>query len=131
MILNRFFIGIIVIAIIIFLVGKMVKAFNGGDDVAMTEAPTGVEQTLVLISKDSNTFGRFRRFSELETLFGNKVVFVSASEPAYLMTGDKQRFEVGEVPGTNVELTSITSTQIVLKQAEELLVFALPDVSTL
>jgi hypothetical protein len=130
MILNRFFLGIVVLAIIIFLVGKIIKAFHAGDDVASVQSPTSVEQTLVLISKDANTFGKYRSFSDLENLFGDKVVFVSATEPAFLITDDQQRFEIGEVPGTHVELSSITSTQIVLKQAEELLVFALPDVST-
>ncbi|MFT5045831.1 MAG: hypothetical protein ACI8UP_002805, partial [Porticoccaceae bacterium] len=54
----------------------------------------------------------------------------SASEPPYLMTDDERRFEVGDIPGTDIELSSISSTQLVLKQAEKLMVLILPGENT-
>jgi hypothetical protein len=86
------------------------------------------KQKLILISKDSNTFGKILDFSDLETLFGCKVVFVSSSEPAYLITVDERRFEIGDILGKDVQLASVSATQVVLKQAGELMVFALPGV---
>lgn len=124
-------IGIFVLAIL-----TIGKALDFGNDVdgrvspgSSNEPQMSAEQTLVLISKDPNTFGTPGSFSELETYFGSDVVFVSASEPAFLITDDEQRFQVGDVLGANVELTRISSSQLVLKQAGEMLVFALLDES--
>ncbi|MDB4224106.1 hypothetical protein N9850_10075 [Granulosicoccus sp.] len=127
MIFNRFVIGIGVLAIVFFATGKALQLFKGGDDTVTREAQVSVEQTLVLISKDSDSFRKIQSYSDLETLFGDEVVFVSASEPAYVMTTGERRFEIGDIPGTDVELSSITSTQLVLKQAEEVIVFTLPN----
>lgn len=133
MILNRFFIGIIVLALAFFVTSKAIEAFKGDDAVLAENSPeesdVSVEKTLVLISKDTDIPGKMHELTELETHFGNKIVFVSASIPAYVMTDNEERFEIGAIPGTDVELSSISSTQLVLKRDEELLVFALPDVS--
>jgi hypothetical protein len=115
MILNRFVIGIGVLAFVFFTAGKVLQLFKGGDDTAKRESQVSVGQTLVLISKDSDSFRKIQNYSDLETIFGDKVVFVSASEPAYVMTTGEWRFEVGDIPGTDVELSSITSTQLVLE----------------
>lgn len=130
MTLNRFVIGIGVLALVFFMMGKALQLFKGGDDTAKRELQVGVEQTLVLISKDSDSFRKIQNYSGLDTLFGDEVVFVSASEPAYVMTTGERRFEIGDIPGMDVELSSITSTQLVLKQAGEILVFTLPDENT-
>jgi hypothetical protein len=131
LIINRFIVGIGVLVLGFFITGKALQVLKGDDGAVTTESLNeslvSVEQTLILISKDSKTFGEVRNFSDLETVFGNKVVFVSASEPAYLMTDDERRFEIGDFPGTDVELSSISSTQLVLKQADELIVFTLLD----
>lgn len=124
---------LILILIVAFLVFG--KVFNVASDDA--GAPSGssndsqisVEQTLVLISKDPDTLGTTRDFSELETYLGADVVYVSASEPAYLITADKRRFYVGDVLEPDVEFKKISSTQLVLKQARETIVFSLSDES--
>jgi hypothetical protein len=133
--IHRVLIGIGVLALCFFITGKALQAFKGDDNVASTElsvdeSQVSVEQTLVLISKDTDMFEKIRRFSDLEILFGDKVVFISASEPPYLMTDDERRFEVGDIPGTDIELSSISSTQLVLKQAEELMVLTVPGENT-
>jgi hypothetical protein len=132
--LHRFLIGIGVLALCFFIIAKALQAFKGGDSVASTESvdesQVSVEQTLVLISKDTNTFNNIRNFSDLEILFGEKIIFISASEPPYLITADERRYEVGDIPGTDIKLSSISSTQLVLKQAEELLVLTLPGENT-
>jgi len=129
MILNRFFIGLGVLALGLFIAVKGYGMFKEDHGTAKRESQVSVEQTLVLISKDSRSFGKIRNFSDLETLLGDKVVFVSTSEPAYLITEGEQRFEIGNIPGTDVQLSNITSKQLVLKQSEEVLVFPLPDAS--
>jgi hypothetical protein len=130
-ILNRFFIGIIVLALAFFVTGKALQMFRGDSTVVAEDSPdetdVSVEKTLVLISKDADMPGKMQELTDLETHFGKKIVFVSATVPAYVMTDDEQRFEIGAIPGTDVELSSISSTQLVLKRDEELLVYALPD----
>lgn len=133
-ILNRFFIGIGVLAVCLFFAGKAFEAFKGEERVASqssSESDGGDEKTLVLISKEADASGKLRDFSELETHFGNKIVFVSASEPAFLMTDDERRFEVGAIDGTDLVITNISSTRLVLRRDEELLVYALPDESAI
>lgn len=126
LILNRFFIGIGVLAFAFFVTSKVMQVFNEDDSPVVTESQADPEQTLVLISKDSDVEPKVLNFSNLETLFGTRIVFVSASEPAYLITEDLRRFQVGDIPTTGIEVTDISSTQLVLKQGEESIVFDLP-----
>ena len=129
--LNRFFIGLLVLAICFFLISKLLQAYSGDkQDVSSRAANaegSGAEKTLVLLSKDADALGKMQSFSELESYFGSKVVLVSATEPAYVLTDDEQRFEVGAVLETDAEISSISSSQLVLKEADEFLVFVLPD----
>jgi len=132
-IINQILILIGILVLAFFTIGK---ALDFGDDVegrvlpgSSNEPQVSDEQTLVLISKDPKTFGTPVSFSELDTYFGSDVVFVSASEPAFLITDDERRFQVGDALRANVELTRISSTQLILKQAGEILVFALLDES--
>ena len=131
---NRFLIGVGVLALGFFIAGNGLQIFKGDHVAATTEAGSksqlSEEQKLKLLPAGSGPFENIRNFSDLETLFGGKVVFVSASEPTYLMTADGLRFEIGEIPGTDIELSSISTTQLTLRQAKELMVLTLPGEST-
>ena len=118
--------GIGILGFAFYFIGKALNDINDEASRSSSDSPLSAEQTLVLISKDSNTFGTIRRFSDLEAFFGREVVFVSASEPAFLMTDDERRFTVGDNLGVGVELTKISTTQLVLKEAEAILVFPMP-----
>lgn len=130
--LNRFFIGVGVLALVVFVIGKAFQEFRIYDDtfeavsIDDSESLKGGEKKLILLSKDSSLFDDGQNFSDLESVFGSKVVFVSATDPAYVMTNDMRRYEVGGFPRSDIELSSISSTKLVLKRHEELMVFALP-----
>jgi len=64
---------------------------------------------------------------ELEILFGSKVVFVSASEPAFLVTADEKRYDVGGAVDDQTTLARITDQQVVFDKAGELIAISLPE----
>ena len=64
---------------------------------------------------------------ELESLLGSKVVFVSAAEPAYLITANEKRYEVGSPVDDQTMLAGVTTQQIFFEQAGDLIVISLPE----
>lgn len=63
----------------------------------------------------------------LENMFGSRVVFVSASESAYVLTEDERRFEVGSAVNGTTILAAVTTQQLILEQAGERMIISLPD----
>jgi len=63
----------------------------------------------------------------LEEVFGRPLVFVSASEPLYVLTDDNQRFEVGSSIDEQTTLAGITGQRVILERSGELLVIDLPE----
>ncbi len=64
---------------------------------------------------------------ELESLLGSKVVFVSAAEPAYLITANEKRYEIGSAVDEQTTLAGVTTQQIFFEQAGDLIVISLPE----
>lgn len=64
---------------------------------------------------------------DLLEIFGSRVVFVSASEPVYVVTEDDRRFDVGSEINDQTTLAGVTSQQLILDQAGDLTVISLPD----
>ncbi len=64
---------------------------------------------------------------KLESMFGSRVVFVSAAEPAYLVTADERRFEVGKPVDDETELAGITAQQVFFDRSGDLIVISLPE----
>ncbi|MFK7852600.1 MAG: hypothetical protein AB8B79_00745 [Granulosicoccus sp.] len=64
---------------------------------------------------------------DLLEIFGSRVVFVSASEPVYVVTEDDRRFDVGSEINAQTTLAGVTAQQLILDQAGDLTVISLPD----
>jgi len=64
---------------------------------------------------------------ELQEIFGSRVVFVSASEPVYVVTEDDRRFHVGSEIDAQTTLAGVTAKQLILEQAGDLTIISLPD----
>ena len=67
---------------------------------------------------------------DLNQLFGSRIVFVSATDPAYLITVDERRFRVGSVLDDETTLIDIKADKIVLGQADDNLDVRLPTPGT-
>ena len=55
------------------------------------------------------------------------MVFVSASEPVYVVTEDERRFGIGSEIDAQTILAGVTSQQLILEHAGALTVISLPD----
>lgn len=64
---------------------------------------------------------------DLHEIFGSRVVFVSASEPVYVVTEDDRRFDVGSEIDAQTTLAGVTAQQVILELAGDLTVISLPD----
>ncbi len=68
-----------------------------------------------------------KSWKELQNLMGTRVVFISAAEPAYLVTEDERRIAIGDDVADDVELAGVTTHQLILKKSGGLKVINLPD----
>lgn len=66
---------------------------------------------------------------DLEEVFGSRVVFVSASNPMYVITEDDKRFDIGSPVETGLTFAGATQQQIILNDDGDLVVITLPDPS--
>ena len=66
---------------------------------------------------------------DFESLFGSRVVFVSAAEPAFVLTEDEQRFDVGSAINDSMTLAGVTTHQLILEQSGNLTIISLPEPS--
>lgn len=64
---------------------------------------------------------------DLQKIFGSRVVFVSASEPVYVVTEDDRRFDVGSEIDSQTTLAGVTAQQLILEHSGDLTVISLPD----
>jgi hypothetical protein len=64
---------------------------------------------------------------DLQEIFGSRVVFVSASEPVYVVTEDDRRFDVGSEIDAQTTLAGVTAEQLTLEHAGYVTVINLPD----
>lgn len=65
--------------------------------------------------------------SELQNLFGSRVVFVSASEPVYVVTEDERQFELGSLIDDETSLAGVATDQLIIERAGDLTILSLPD----
>lgn len=63
---------------------------------------------------------------ELQNLFGSRVVFVSATEPGFVVTEDERRIAVGDPVDDATTLAEVTTHQIILEKNGDTLIFSLP-----
>lgn len=97
----------------------------------VSDAPVPVVQPEALSSADlssvDSTADDRGKLVELESLLGSKVVFVSATEPAFLVTANEKRYEVGSAVDDQTTLAGVTTQQIFFEQAGDLIVLSLPE----
>ena len=92
---------------------------------AQNDATPSVADDEVVVADGAVT--REETATNLEEVFGSRVVFVSASEPVYVVTEDDRRFEVGSEIDPQTTLAGVTAKQLILEHAGDLTVISLPD----
>ncbi len=131
--LNKALIAIGVIAFGLIVTDRLLEAFRADDapDVASVEgAPVdGTAETAVnlLAEADKIQPGERKSLEELQNLIGARIVFVSTTDPGYLVTEDEQRFAVGDPVADATTLAGVTTHQVILEKSGKLKVFSLPD----
>ena len=65
----------------------------------------------------------------IEAVFGSPLVFVSASEPLYVITEDDRRFDLGSAIDEQTTLAGVTGQNVILDKDGNLLVVDLPQPS--
>lgn len=63
---------------------------------------------------------------DMEAVFGGQLVFVSASEPLYVVTEDERRIDVGGNIDAQTTLSGLTNEQIIIDKAGDLIAIDLP-----
>jgi len=69
----------------------------------------------------------FKDTLSIDAVFGSPLVFVSASEPAYVITENNLRIDVGAVLSEDMTLAGVTGDKLILDKAGDLLSIPLPD----
>lgn len=65
----------------------------------------------------------------IKDVFDSGLIFVSASDPKYIITGDQQRLDVGDEIDEQTLLAGITNENVVLERQGNFIVIELPDPS--
>lgn len=131
--LNKALIAIGVIAFGLIVTDRLLEAFRADDapEVAAVGGAPGdgsAETAANLLSEaDRIQPGERKSLAELQDLIGTRIVFASTSDPGYLVTGDEQRFDVGDEVVDEFTLAGVTSHQVILEKSGRLKVFSLPD----
>lgn len=144
--LNRILIGAGVLVFGLIIVDRVVDMFAADDmpdrieiatpinntvDTAATEpVKTGTQQVAVapdLAVAPADSSEEVVDVLAIEDIFGSPLVFVSTSEPLYVVTEDDRRFDVGSDIDGETTLAGITSQRVVVEKEGNLLVIRLPD----
>ncbi len=65
--------------------------------------------------------------SEIEALFGSRLVFVSESTNPYLVTADDRRIAIGDAVDDQSTLAEISQGRVIVDRSGDLLTFELPE----
>ncbi len=132
--LNKALIAMGVIAFGLIVTDRLLEAFRADDAPAVASidgaAVDGTEESMakVLTEADKVQLDERNSLVELQNLIGSRVVFVSATEPGYVVTEDERRIYVGDAIADATTLAGVTTHQIILeKSGEDLKIFNLPD----
>ncbi len=63
----------------------------------------------------------------IDAVFGSPLVFVSASEPVYVITEDNVRIDLGGALSDDITLAGVTGDKVILDNAGALMSISLPD----
>lgn len=134
--LNKLIIGVGIIAFGLIIADRLINAFRADDapqSLAMEDAdqvPAQKAPELASVDSDENAGQAVDSSADsslnIEDVFGSRLVFVSASEPLYVLTDDERRFDVGGSVDEQTTLAGITGQRVILERAGELMVINLP-----
>lgn len=133
--LNKALIVFGVVAFGLIVTDRLLEAFRADDEPASTvgfQVPIDREEEPALAATPETpstpkTQERKQSLIELENVFGSRIVFVSASEPAFVVTEDDRRFEVGSAIDEDTTLAGIMAHRLILGQADDMIVVSLPE----
>lgn len=134
--LNKLIIGVGVIAFGLIIADRLLNAFQENDAPAAVAIERNDDISPVALG-ELNEQGDIivdvapvvKEALNLETVFGGRLVFVSASEPLYVLTDEDKRFDVGGSIDDETTLAGITGQRVILERQGELLVLNLPEPS--
>lgn len=130
---NKVLIAIGVIAFGLIVTDRLLEAFRADDApaVASIDGTTvnGSGETAAKLPSESGKIQPDERklLVELQDLIGSRVVFVSTTEPGYVVTEDERRIAVGEAVDDTTTLTGVTTHQVIFEKSDGLRVIPLPD----
>lgn len=131
--LNKALIALGVIAFGLIVTDRLLEAFRADDapGAAAIDSSTvnGTDETAATLLSETGKLQPVERESlvELQNLIGSRVVFVSATEPGYVVTEDERRIAVGESVDDTTTLAGVTTHQVILEKSGDLKVINLPD----
>lgn len=132
--LNKALIAMGVIAFGLIVTDRLLEAFRADDAPAVASmdgaAVDGKDETVakVLTEADKIQLDERNSLVELQNLIGSRVVFVSTTEPGYVVTEDEKRIVVGDAIADATTLAGVTTHQIILENGgKDLKIFTLPD----
>jgi hypothetical protein len=133
--LNKALIVIGVIAFGLIVTDRLLEAFKADDAPAkvtsIDDSGAGTDQSAsasqgAVVADQTLPVDR-ESLTELKNLFGSRVVFVSVTEPGYIVTEDERRIAVGEAVDDATTLAGVTTHQLILEKSGDLMIFRLPD----
>lgn len=139
--LNKALIGVGIIAFGLIITDRLVNMFQADDlpDVAEVQrtqdASSAVQepeaQTTSALADTAGTDApsslQEQEAVAIEDIFGSPVVFVSLSEPSYVITEDERRIDIGGQIDEQTTLAGITSQQVIFERDGNLEAVTLPD----
>ena len=142
--LNKLLIGIGVLAFGLIIVDRLSNMFEADDLPAVVDVQTPLDTPDATLSQaveplklepDSEESGVESDAGmspsadslNFVQVFGGSLVFVSASEPAYVITENDVRIDVGGQLSDDFTLAGVTGDRVILEKSGELVSIALPD----
>lgn len=137
--LNRLLIAIGVIAFGLIIADRIISIYKTEDtetpQLATTESdepvPSSdetVEEVGTLVVGEATPIERdTEAVTDIHSQFGSRLMFVSLSDPKFLVTENNRRFEVGTLIDDETTLASITAEQVIVEKNGEFTALDLPD----
>ncbi|MFK7861756.1 MAG: hypothetical protein AB8B64_23270 [Granulosicoccus sp.] len=129
--LNKVLIGVGVLAFGSIIADRLVDMFRADDMPQIVEVIQEVEVEEQSQVEGQSAVSEVQEDSagdlKMEDVFGGRLVFVSASEPLYVVTDDDRRIDIGDPIDEQTRLSAITDQGVVVDKAGNLLVVRLPD----
>ena len=138
--LNKVLLGIGVVAFGLIITDRVIDMFQVDDlpesaqvrqSLPVSDDTTSVVQQQVLVEETAETKAIETPETPLkiEDVFGSRLVFVSASEPMYVVTENERRIDVGSSIDSQTVLAGVTPQRVILEREGNLVSIGLPEPS--